>query len=150
MEDHFVVALMSLNHLQLFATPGPAARQASLSITIFQGLFKLMSIESVVPSNYLVPSYPLLLLPSIFPSINVFSHKWALCIKSPKYWSSSFSISLSSEYSGLISFQIDWVDLLEVQGTLKSLLKHTVQKHQFFSAQLSLLANSQSILDKIT
>ena len=150
MEDHFVVALMSLNHLQLFATPGTAARQASLSITIFQDLFKLMSIESVIPSNYLIPSYPLLLLPSIFPSINVFSHKWALCIKSPKYWSSSFSISLSSEYSGLISFQIDWVDLLEVQGTLKSLLKHTVQKHQFFSAQLSLLANSQSILDKIT
>ena len=150
MEDHFVVALMSLNHLQLFATPGTAARQASLSITIFQDLFKLMSIESVRPSNYLIPCSPLLLLPSIFPSINVFSHKWALCIKSPKYWSSSFSISLSSEYSGLISFQIDWVDLLEVQGTLKSLLKHTVQKHQFFSAQLSLLANSQSILDKIT
>ena len=150
MGDHLVVAVMSLNHLQLFATPGTAARQASLSITISQALLKLMSIESVMSSNHLIPCFSLLLLPSIFPSISIFSHKWALCITSPKYWSSSFSISLSSEYSGLISFQIEWVDVLEVQGTLKSLLKHTVQKHQFFSAQLSLLANSQSILDKIT
>ena len=91
-----------------------------------------MSIESVMPSNYLIPCCPLLLLPSIFPSIRVFSSESALCIGWPKYWNFSFSISPSNEYSGLISFRIDWFDLLAVQGTLKSLLQHTILKHQFF------------------
>ena len=103
-----------------------------------QSLLKLMSIESVKPSNHLILCCPLLLLPSIFPSIRVFSNESVLHIRWPKYWSFSFSISPSKEYSGLISFRMDWVDLLAVQGTLKSLLQHQVQKHQFFSAQLSL------------
>ena len=111
------------------ATPWAAARQASLSITNSQSLLKLMSIESVMPSNHLILCRPLLLLPSIFPSIRVFSSESALHIRWPKYWSFSFSSSPSSEYSGLISFRIDWFGLLAVQGTLKSLLQHTVQKH---------------------
>ena len=132
-----------LSRVQLFATPWTAACQASLSITSSRNLFKLMSIESVMPSKHLILCCPLLLLPSIFPSIRVFSNGSVLCIGRPKYW--SFSISPSSEYSGLISFRMDWLDLLEVQGTLKSLLQHhsrvfstTVQKHQFFGAQPSL------------
>ena len=117
----FVV--QSLNHVQLFMTPWTSAHQASLSFTISQSLPKLMSIEPVMPSNTLILCYPLL-LPSIFPSIRVFSNKSALCIRWPKYWSFSFSISPSNEYSGLISFGINWFDLLVVQGTLKSLLWH--------------------------
>ena len=112
----------------LFATPWTTARQASLSFTVSQGLFKLMSIESVMPSNHLILCRPLLLLPSILPSIRVFSNESVLHIKCPKYWSFSFSISPSNEYSGLISFRMNWLDLLAVQGTLKSLLQHHSSK----------------------
>ena len=105
-------------------TPWTAARQASLSITNSQSLLKLMSIESVMPSNHLILCHPLLLPPSIFPSIRVFSSESVLCIRWPKYWNFSFNISPSNEYSGLISFRIDWFYLLAVQGTLKSLLQH--------------------------
>ena len=105
------------------ATPWTAARQASLSITNSQSLLKLMSIESVMPSNHLILC-PLLFLPSIFPSIRVFSNESVLCIRWPKYWSFSFNISPSNEYTGLISFKMDWLALLAVQGTLKSLLQH--------------------------
>ena len=115
-----VAAVQSLSHVQLLATPWTAAGQASLSITKSQPLPKLMSIESVRPSNYLIICRPLLLLTSMFPSIRVFSNESVLCIRWPKYW--SFSISPSIEYSGLISFRIDWLDLLAVKGTLKSLL----------------------------
>ena len=109
-------------------TPWTAACQASLSITIYQSLFKLMSIESVMPSNHLILCRPLLLLPSIFPSIRVFSNESVLHIKWPKDWSCSFSISSSSEYSGLIFFRMDWLDFLAVQGTLTSLLQHHSSK----------------------
>ena len=114
----------ALSHVQLFATPWTAAHQASLTITNSQNLLKFMSIESVIPSNHLILCYPLLLLNSIFSSIRVFSNESVLCIRWPKYWSFSFSISPSNEYPGLISFRIDWLDLLAVQGTLKSLLQH--------------------------
>ena len=117
----------SLSHVQLFMTPWTAARQASLSITNSRSLFKLTSIESVMPSNHLILCRPLL-LPSIFPSIRVFSNESVLCIRWPNYWSFSFSISHSNEYSGLISFTIDWLDLLSVQRTLKSLLQHHSSK----------------------
>ena len=120
------------------ATPWTAARQASLSITNSWSLLKLVSIELVMPSSHLILCCPFLLLPSIFPSIRVFSNESVLHITWPKYCSFCFSIRPSNEYSGLISFRIDWLDLLEVQGTLKSLFSITVQKHQFFSAQLSL------------
>ena len=110
-----------LSHVQLFATPWTEACQASLSITNSQSLLKLMSIESVLPSNHFILCHPLLLPPSIFPSIRVFSNESVLCIWWPNYWSSSFSISPSNEYSGLISFRIDWFDL---QGTLKTLLQY--------------------------
>ena len=113
------------------------ARQASLSITNSQSPPKLMSIELVMPSNHLILYRPLL-LPSIFPSTRVFSNESALCIRWPKYWSFSFNISPSSEHSVLMSFRMDWLDLLAAQGTLRSLLNTTVQKHQFFGAQLSL------------
>ena len=119
-------------------SPGTAAHQASLSITNSRSLLKLISIESVMPSNHLILCRPLLLPPSIFHSIRVFSNESALRIRWPKYWSFSFSISPSNEYSGLISFRMSWLDLLAVQGTLKSLLQHHIQKHQFFGAQLSL------------
>ena len=122
----------------LFVTPLTAAYQASLSKTNSQSLLKLISIESVMPSNHLNLCRPLLLLSSIFPSNRVFSNKSALHIRWPKYWSFSFIISPSNEYSGLISFKIDWFDLLAVQGTLKSLLQHHVQKYQFSGIQLSL------------
>ena len=112
----------SLSHVQLFATPWTAACQASLSFTLSQNLLKLMSIASVIPSNHLILCRPLLLLPSIFPSIRVFSNESALHIRWPKCW--NFSISPSSEYSGVISFRTDWFDLLAVQATLKSLLQH--------------------------
>ena len=127
-----------LCHVRLFATPWTIARQASLSITNSWILLKFMSIESVMSSNHLILCRPLLFLPSIFPSIRVLSNESALRIRWPKYWSFSFNISPSNEYSGLISFGMDWLDLLEVQGTLKSLLHTIVQKHQFFSTQLSL------------
>ena len=131
-------SIQSLSHVQLFETPWIAARQASLSITNSQSLLKLMSIKSVMPSNHLILCHPLLLLPSIFPSIRVFSNESVLHIRWPEYWSFSFSISPSNEYSGLISFRMDWLDLLAVQGTLKSLLQHHSSKYQFFGAQLSL------------
>ena len=118
------------------ATPRTAAWEASLSITNTQSLLKLISIESVRPANHLILCHPLLLLPSIFPSIRVFSRESVLHIRWSKYW--SFSISPSNEYSGLISFRMDWLDLLAVQGISRVFFNTTVQKHQFFSAQLSL------------
>ena len=127
-----------LSHVQLFATPQTAARQASLSITNSWSLLKFMSIESVMPSNHLILCHPLLFLPSIFLSISVVSNEWALHIRWPEYWSFSLSISPSDEHPGLISFRMDWFDLLAVQGTLKSLLQHHRSKHQFFGAQPSL------------
>ena len=117
-------SLQLLSSIWLFASPWTAACQASLSITNSQSLLKLMSIESVMPSNHLILCPPILLLPSIFPSIRVFSNESVLCIKWPKYWSFSFTISPSNEYSGLISFRIDWFDLVAVQGTLESLFQH--------------------------
>ena len=140
--SHFQL-VQSLSHVQLFATPWNATHQASLSITNSQSLLKLMSIESVMPSNHLILCHHLLLLPSIFPSIRVFSNESVLCIRWPKYWSFSFSISPSNEYSGLISFRMDLLDLLAVQGTLKSLLQHHGSKASillcsaFFIVQLS-------------
>ena len=117
-------SVQQLSHLRLFATPWTVAHETSLSITNSQSLLKLMSIESVMPSSHLILCRPLLLLPSIFPSTRVFSSESALHIRWPKYQSFSLSISPSNEYSGLISFRIDWFDLLAVQGTLKSLLQH--------------------------
>ena len=122
------------------ATPRTAARQASLSITNSQSLLKLMSIESVMPSNHLILCHPLLLPPSIFPSIRVFSNESVLCIRLPKYfghWSFNFSISPSNECSGLISFRMDWLDLLKVQGTLKSLLQHHSSKASVLQCSVS-------------
>ena len=116
--------VQSLNLVQLPVIPWPAACQASLSFTISQSLLKLLSTESVMPSNHLILHCPPFLLPSIFPSIRVFSNEAALGIRWPEYWSFSFSISPSNEYSRLISFRMDWFDLLQVQGTLKSLLQH--------------------------
>ena len=123
-----VVVFQSLSHVQFFATTWTAAHQASLSFTISQSLLKLMYIELVKLSNDLTLCHPLLLLPSIFPSIRVFSNESVLCTRWPKYWSFSFSISPSSEYSGLISFRMDWLDLPAVQGTLRSLLQHHSSK----------------------
>jgi len=114
---------LSHSHVHLFATPWTTAHQASLSFSISQNLFRLMPFESMMPSNHLILCYPLLLLPSIFPSIRVFSNESALRIRWPKYWSFSFSISPFSGYSELICFRIDWFDLLTVQRTLKSLLE---------------------------
>ena len=116
--SEFVV--QSLSRVQLFVTPWIAALQASLSFTVLWSFLRLMSIESIMLSNHLFPSHPLFLLPSIFPSIRVFSNKSALRSRWPKYWSFSFSINPSNEYSGLISFSIDWFDLLAIQGNLKS------------------------------
>ena len=136
-------SVQSLSRVRLFATPWTAAHQASLSITSSWNLLKLMSIESVMPSNHLILWHPLLLLPSIFPSIRVNSNESVSRIKWSKYWSYSFSISPSNEYSGLISFRKDWLDFLEVQGTLKSLLQHHNSKASillcsaFFIVQLS-------------
>ena len=135
--------VQSVMCVRLFATPWTAARQASLSITNAQSLLKLMSIKSVMPSNHLILCHPLLLLPSIFPSVRVFSKESILHIRWPKYWSFSFSISPSNEYSGLISFRMDWLDLLAIQGTLKSLLQHhsskasILRRSAFFIVQLS-------------
>ena len=136
-------SVQSLSRVRLFAIPWTAAHQASLSFTNSRSLLKFMSIESVMPSNQLILCRPLLLLPSIFPSIRVFSNEPVLRIRWPKYQSFSFSISPSSEYSGLISFRMDWLDLLPVQGTLKSLLQHhsskaSILRHSaFFIVQLS-------------
>ena len=132
-----------LSHVRLFATLCTAAHQASLSITNSWSLLKLMSIESVIPSNRLILCHPLLALPSIFPSIRVFPNESVLHIRQPKYWSFSFSISPSNEHPGLTSFRMDWLDLLAVQGTLKSLLPHhsskasILQCSAFFTDQLS-------------
>ena len=136
-------SVQSLSRVWLFAIPWTTARQASLSITNSQSLCKLMSIESVMPSNHLILCRRLLLLPSIFPSIRVFSNESVLRIRWPKYWSFSFSISPSNDYSGLISFRTDWFDFLAVQGTLKSLLQHhsskasILQHSAFFIVQFS-------------
>ena len=133
----------SLSCVRLFATPWTTACLASLSINNSWSLLKLMSVESVMPSNHLILCYPLLLLPSIFPSIRVFSNESALRIRWPKYWSFSFSISPSNEYSRLISFRMEWLDLLAVQGTRKNLLQHhsskasILQHSAFFIIQLS-------------
>ena len=124
----FISSVRSLSHVWLFATAWTAAHQASPSITNSWSLLKLMSIESIMPSNHLILCHPLLLPPSIFSSIRVFSNESALPIRWPKYWSFSFSISPSNEYSGLISFRVDWLDLLAVQGTLKSLLQYYSSK----------------------
>ena len=138
-----VSSIQLLSHVRLFATPWIAARQASLSITISWSLPKLMSIELVMPSNHLILCRPLLLLPSIFPNIRVFSNESALSIRWPKYWSLCFNISPSNEHPGLISFRTDWLDLLVVQGTLKSLLQHhnskasIFRRSAFFTVQLS-------------
>ena len=121
-------SVQSLSHVWLFTTPWTAARQASLSITNSQSLLKLMSIESVMPSNHLILCHPLLLPPSIFPRIRVFSNESALRIRWPRCWSFSFNISPCNEYSGLISFRMEWLYLLAVQGTLKSLLQHHSSK----------------------
>ena len=126
--DRVFSSVKSLRRVRLFATPWTAARQASLSITNSRSLLKLMSIESVMPSNHSILCHPLILPPSIFPSIRVFSNESALCIRWPKYWSFSFNISPSNEHPGLISFRMDWLDLLAVQGTLKSLLQHHSSK----------------------
>ena len=136
-----IVAVHSLSHVRLFATAWPAAQQTSLYFIISQSLLKFMFIELVMPSNHLIFCHPLL-LPSIFPSVRVFSNEATLNIRWFKSWSFSSSISLSNEHSGLISFRIDWFDHLAVQGTLKSLL-YTVQKDQFFGAQPSLWSKSQ-------
>ena len=136
-------SVQSLSHVQLFATPWTVAHQASLSITNSRSLLKPMSIESVMPSNHLIVCHPLLLPPSIFPSIRVFSNESVLPIRWPKYLSFSFNISPSNEHPGLISFRMDWLGLLAVQGTLKSLLQHHSLKASillcsaFFMAQLS-------------
>ena len=141
--EYLFVAVHLISCVRLFVTPWITACQASLSFTISWTLLKLMPIELVMPSNHLVLCYPLLLLPSIFPSIRVFSNESALCIRRPKYWSLSYSISPSNEYAGLISFRIDWFDLLSVQRTLKSLLQHhslkaSILRHSaFFMVQLS-------------
>ena len=119
-----ISSVQSLSHVRLFAMPWIAARQASLSITNALSLLKLMSIKSMMPSNYLMLCHSLCLQPAIFPSFKVFSNKSALRIRWPKYWSFSFSISPSNEHSGLISFRMDWLDLLAVQGTHNSLLQH--------------------------
>ena len=138
-----ISSVKSLSCVQLFVTPWTAALQVFLSITNSQSLLRLMSIESVMPSNHLILCRPLLLLPSIFRSIRVFSNELALCIRWPKYWGFSFSISPSNEYSGLISFRTDWFGLLAVQGTLKGLLQHHSSKASirgcsaFFTVQLS-------------
>ena len=138
-----ISSVQSLSRVRLFATPWTTARQASLSITNSQSPPKPMSIELVMPSNHLILCHPLLLLPSIFPSIRVFSNEFTIRIRWPNYWSFSFNISRSNEHPGLISFRMDWLDLLAVQGTLKSILQHHSSKASilwcsvFFIVQLS-------------
>ena len=139
---YYISSVQLLSHVQLFETPWTAARQASLSITNSQSLPKLMSIESVMASNHLILCHPLL-PPSIFPSIGVFSNELALHIRWPVYWSFSFSISPSNKYPGLISFRMDWLDLLAVQGTLKSLFQH-------HSSKVSILWHSAFFIVKLS
>ena len=140
---HQFSSVQLLCHVQLLATPWTATHQASLSIANSRSLLKLVSIKSVMPSNHLILCRSLLLLPSIFPSIRVFSRESVLCIRWPEYWSFSFSIGRSNEHPGLISFRMDWLDLLAVQGTPKSLLQHhslkasILQRSAFFTVQLS-------------
>ena len=137
------MSVQLLSHIRLFVTPWTAARQASLSFTNSQSVLKLMSIKLVMPSNHLIFVRPLLLQPPIPPSIRVFSNESTLCMRWPKYWSFSFSVSLTKEHPGLISFRMGWLDLLAVQGTLKSLLQHhsskasIIQHSAFFTVQLS-------------
>ena len=138
----WVSVQFSLGHVHLFVTPGTATLQASLSITYSRSLLKLISIESVMPSNHLILCHPLLLLPSVFPSIKLFSNESVLQIRWPKYWSFSFSISPSNEHPGLTSFRNDWFDLLVVQGSLKSLLQYHSSKASVLCTQLSLQFNS--------
>ena len=133
-----ISSVQLLSHVQLFVTPRAAASQASLSITNSQSSPKPMSIESVVPPNHLILCHPLLLRPSIFPSIRVFSSESALRIRWPEYWSFSFNISPSNDYSGLISFRMDLLDSLLSKGLSRVFSNTTVQKHQFFCTQLSL------------
>ena len=135
--------MQSLSHVQPFATPWTVASQASLSITNSRSLLKLMSIASVMLSNHLILCHPLLFLPSIFPSIRVFFNESALHIRWPKYWSFSFSISPSNEYSRLISFRIDWLDFLAIQGTLKRLLQH-------HSSKASILLHSAFVIVQLS
>ena len=135
-------SVQSLSRVQLFVTPWTAARQAFLSITNSWSLLKLMSIKLVILSSHLILCCPLLLLPSVFPSMRVFPSESVLCIGWPKYWSFSFSISPSNEYSRLISFRMDWLDLLAVQGTLKSLLQHHSSKASILHSQHSSQSNS--------
>ena len=130
-----------LSHVRLFAIPWPAAHQPSRSFTVSQSLLQSMSVESVMPSDHLILCCALL-LPSVFPSIRVFSNESVLRIRWPKYWSFSFSIRPFNEHPGLISFRMDWLGLLAVQGTLKSLLQHHSSKHQFSRAQPSFWFNS--------
>ena len=132
-------SVQSLSRIQLFATPWTAAHQASLSITNSQSLLKLMFIELVMPSNHLIVCHPLLLPPSIFPSIRIFSNESVFHMGWPKYWRFSFSISPSNEYSKLISFRMDWLDLLAVQGTLKSLLQHHSSKASIIWCSVSFI-----------
>ena len=137
MDNRRIGSVQSFSHVQLFATPWTAAHQASLSLTNSRSLLKFMSIKLVMPSNHLNLCFPLILLPSIFPSTKVFSNESTLYIRWPKYWNISFSISPSNEYSGLISYKIYWFDLLAARGTLKSLLQHHNLKAYFFSTQPS-------------
>ena len=157
-------SVQSLSRVLLFVTPWTTARQASLSITNSWSPPKPMSIESVMPSNHLNLCHPLLLLPSIFPSIRVFSNESALCIRWPKYWSFSFNISPSNEHTGLITFRMDWLDLLAVQGTLKSLLQHRSSKpsilrcsaffivqhsHPYMTTRKTIALTRQTFVDKV-
>ena len=156
-------SVQSFSRVQLFATPWTAAHQASLSITNSQSLLKLTTLESVIPSNHLILCHPLLLLPSIFPNIRIFSNESVLCIRWPKYWSFSFSISPSNEYSGLISFTTDWIDLA-VQETLESLLQHHSSKasilwhlaffivqllHPYTTTEKTIALTSWTFVDKV-
>ena len=142
-----LIVVQSLSHVQLFATPWTAACQASLSFTISQSWFRFMSTELMMLCNYLILSCSPFLLPSVFPSIRVFSNEFALHIRWPKYWRFSFSISPSNEYSGLISFRIDWFDLLQSKGLSRTFSSTRIQKHQFFSTQMFLRPTLTSIYD---
>ena len=142
----FFIFVQSLSHVQLFATPWTAAHQASLSFTISQSLLKLMSIELVMPSNHLILCYPLLLLPSVFPSIRVIPNESTLDIRWPKYWHFSYSISPSNEYSGFTSFRMDWLDLLAVQGILKSLLQYHSSKAAIFQHSASVMVQLLTVI----
>ena len=135
-------SVQSLSHVRLFTIPWTAARQASLSINNSRSSLKLVFVESVIPSNHLILCCPLLLPPSIFPSIRVFSNESILHIRWPKYWTFSFSISPSNDYSGLISFRMDWLDLLAVQGTLRSLFQHHSSKASILRCSAFFTTNS--------